>query len=322
MAGAILVSEWIEKRFGDALRTAAPGHPLAVLRGEAVDGDVAAVEAAFFSGDLFPDGARPLARALHQAPELRWLHVFAAGVDHPFFQRLLARGVRITTSSGASAVPIAHTVLLYVLALSRDLPGWGRDQAARRWNPRDVEDLQGRTLVVLGLGPIGLEVARLAQAFRMEVVGVRRTPRGDEPCETWPLERLDDVLPRAEWLVLALPLADETRHVLDSRRLALLPRGARVVNVGRGALIDEAALAEALASGQVGGAGLDVFEVEPLPPESPLWTHPRVVVTPHASGTNPGNHLRAAESFVENLARYARGEPLRNEAEPPAAAAG
>jgi len=320
MPGAILVSEWIETRFGDALRAAAPGRALAVLRGEVLDGDPAQVEAAFFSGDLFPDGARPLARALHQAPGLRWLHTFAAGVDHPFFQRLLARGVRVTTSSGAAAVPIAHTVMLYLLALSRDLPGWGRDQAARRWNPRDVEDLQGRRLAVLGLGPIGLEVARLGLAFRMDVVGVRRTPRGDEPCETWPLARLDELLPTAGWLVLALPLADETRHLLDARRLALLPRGARVVNVGRGALVDEAALARALDAGHVAGAGLDVFEVEPLPSESPLWAHPRVIVTPHASGSNPGNSLRAAEMFVENLGRFARGEPLRNEVAAPAPA--
>jgi len=321
MPGAILVSAWIEERFGDALRAAAPGRPLAVLRGEALDGDPAQVEAAFFSGDLYPGGARPLARALHQAPGLRWLHTFAAGVDHPFFQRLLARGVRLTTSSGAAAVPIAHTVALYLLALSRDLPGWARDQAARRWNPRDVEDLQGRRLVVLGLGPIGLEVVRLGQALRMEVTGVRRTPRGDEPCATWPLARLDELLPRAEWLVLALPLAEETHHLLDARRLALLPRGARVVNVGRGALVDEAALVAALASGHVGGAGLDVFEVEPLPQESPLWSHPRVVVTPHASGSNPGNDRRAAEIFVDNLARYVGGKPLRNEVEAPAAGA-
>lgn len=314
MAGAILVSEWIEARYGDALRAAAPGRPLAVLRGEGLDGDAAAVEVAFFSGDLFPGGAPSLARALHQAPGLRWLHVFAAGVDHPFFQRLLARGVRVTTSSGAAAVPIAHTVMLYLLALSRDLPGWGRDQAARRWNPRDVEDLQGRRLAVLGLGPIGLEVVRLAQAFRMDVVGVRRTPHGDEPCETWPLARLDALLPGVEWLVLALPLAAETRHLLDARRLALLRRGARVVNVGRGALVDEAALAAALESGHVAGAGLDVFEVEPLPEGSPLWAHPRVIVTPHASGTNPGNYVRAAEAFLANLARFARGEPLANEA--------
>lgn len=313
MDGAILVSAWVEARFGAALRSAAPGAPLAVLRDGELDADAGAVEVAFFSHDLFPDGTRGLAKALHLAPRLRWLHTFAAGVDHPWFQGFLARGVRLTTSSGAAAVPIAHTVMLYLLALSRDLPGWLRDQATRRWHPRDVEDLQGRVLAVVGLGPIGLEVARLAGGFGMRVVGFRRTPRGDEPCETHPLAALDAWLPRVDWLVLALPLADETRHLLDARRIALLPPRARVVNVGRGALVDETALGRALADGRLAGAGLDVFEVEPLPAESPLWSMPQVIVTPHAAGTNPDNGRRAAEIFVENLRCYARGEALRNE---------
>jgi phosphoglycerate dehydrogenase-like enzyme len=313
MPGAILVSDWIEARFGGALRSAAPGRPLHVLRGERVDGDPADVEVAFFSGDLYPERTRDLARALHSAPRLRWLHSFAAGVDHPWFQGFLARGVRLTSSSGASAVPIAHTVMLYVLALSRDLRGWLREQAERRWSPRDVQDLSGQRLGVVGLGPIGLEVARLAQAFGMRVVGFRRTPRGDEPCEVRRLADLDAELPGLDWLVLAVPLTSETRRLLDGRRLALLPPRARLVNVGRGALVDESALAEALAAGRLAGAALDVFEVEPLPAESPLWNLPGVIVTPHSSGTTPGNHVRAAELFVENLGRYERGEPLRNE---------
>jgi phosphoglycerate dehydrogenase-like enzyme len=316
MPGAILVSDAIEARFGEALRRAAPGRPLAVLRGAEVDGGPAQVEVAFFSGDLFPERARDLARALHQAPALRWFHSFAAGADHPWFQSFLARGVRVTTSSGASAVPIAHTVLLYVLALARDLPGWLGEQAARRWSPRAIEDVSGQLLGVAGLGPIGLEVARLAGAFGMRAIGFRRTPRGDEPCETHPLAELDAFLPRLDWLVLALPLADETRKLLDARRLALLPPRARVINVGRGALVDEAALAEALARGRLAGAALDVFEVEPLPAESPLWQLPNVILTPHSAGTNPGNYLRAAEIFVDNLARYSRGDPLRNEVQP------
>lgn len=317
MPGAILVSDWIEARYGEALRGAAPGWPLRVLRSDGLDGDPADVEVAFFSGDLYPARTRDLARALHGAPRLRWLHSFAAGVDHPWFQGLLARGVRLSNSSGASAVPIAHTVMLYVLALSRDLPGWLREQAERRWSPRDVEDVSGQRLGVVGLGPIGLEVARLAGAFGMEVVGFRRTPRGDEPCEVRRLPDLDAALPGLDWLVLALPLTEDTRRLLDARRLALLPPRARLVNVGRGALVDEAALVQALAAGRLAGAALDVFEVEPLPPASPLWSLPRVLVTPHSAGTGPGNHLRAAELFVDNVGRYVRGEPLRNELSAP-----
>jgi phosphoglycerate dehydrogenase-like enzyme len=127
------------------------------------------------------------------------------------------------------------------------------------------------------------------------------------------MAELDRVLPELDWLVLALPLTAETERVLDARRLALLPKHARVVNVGRGPLLDEAALTAALAEGRIAGAALDVFEVEPLPPESPLWRLPNVIVTPHSSGTSPGNLFRSAELFVENLGRWVRGEPLRHE---------
>ena len=262
MPGTILVSEHVQRVHGAALARVAAGRPLTVLRASGLAGDPGDVEIAFFSGDLFPDGTRGLAKALHQAPELAWFHSFSAGVDHPWFQGFLERGVRVTTSSGASAVPIAHTVMLYLLHLSRDMGGWMRDQANRRWNDRDVEDLKGKRVAVVGLGPIGLEVARLAQAFRMEVVGLRRAPRGDEPCETRALADLDALLPDLDFLVLALPLVPETTRLLDARRLALLPARARVVNVGRGGLIHEAALVSALESGALAGAALDVFEVE------------------------------------------------------------
>jgi D-2-hydroxyacid dehydrogenase (NADP+) len=316
MPGAILVSDWVADRFGEAIRAAAPGRPLAVLRGEKVEGDPAEVEIAFFSGDLYPVRTRELAIALRDAPGLRWLHSFAAGVDHPWFQSMLARGIRLTNSSGAGAVPIAHTVLLYLLALSRDLPRWQREQAEARWSPRDIEDLTGQRIAVLGLGPIGLEVARLAAAFGMHVTGFRRTPDGREPCATRPLAELDAHLPELDWLVLALPLTPDTERILDARRLALLPPGARVVNVGRGPLVDEAALIAALAEKRLAGAALDVFAIEPLPAESPLWRMPNVIVTPHSSGTSPGNHVRACEIFVDNVGRFARGEPLRNEIRP------
>jgi phosphoglycerate dehydrogenase-like enzyme len=312
--GAILVSDWVEQRYGARIASIAPQAPRVVLHGEGIEGDPASVAVAFFSGDFFPDRVREFALALRQAEALRWLHTFSAGVDHPWFQALRQRGIRITTSSGAHAVPIAQTVMLYLLALSRDLPGWLDAQRRCAWERHPIDDLQDRLLGVVGLGPIGLEVARLGLALRMRVVGLRRRARGDEPCETWPLARLDELLPRADALVLALPLADETRHLLDESRLARMKRGALLVNVGRGALVDEAALARALSAGRLGGAGLDVFETEPLPPESPLWALRNVIVTPHSSGDTPGNWLRATEIFLDNLGRFARGEALVNEA--------
>ncbi len=279
----------------------------------AVRGDAAAVEAAFFSGDVFPDRVRDFVLALRDSAGLRWLHSFSAGVDHPWFQALRARGVRLSTSSGAQAVPIAHTVLLYLLALARDFGRWQDAQRRRAWEQHDFRDLQGLTLAVVGLGPIGLEVARLGTAFGMRVIGARRTPAGTEPCETWPLSRLDALLEVADAVVLALPLTDETRELFSAARLARMKRGAWLINVGRGALVDEPALVAALQSGALGGAGLDVFAVEPLPPESPLWSLPNVIVTPHNSGDTPSNLPRACEIFLDNLARYRRGEPLRNE---------
>ncbi len=279
----------------------------------AVRGDAAAVDAAFFSGDVFPDRVRDFVLALRDAAGLRWLHTFSAGVDHPWFQALRQRGVRLSTSSGAQAVPIAHTVLLYLLALSRDFGRWQDAQQRRAWEQHELRDLQGLTLAVVGLGPIGREVARLGTAFGMQVIGARRTPTGDEPCETWPLSRLDALLEVADAVVLALPLTDETRGSISAARLARMKRGAWLINVGRGALVDEAALVAALQSGAIGGAGLDVFAVEPLPPESPLWSLPNVIATPHNSGDTPSNLPRACEIFVDNLGRYRRGEPLRNE---------
>jgi phosphoglycerate dehydrogenase-like enzyme len=311
--GAILVSDAVEARWSRELERAAPGLERRVLReGEAMPGP-AGIEIYYFSGDLYPERMREAAIAALKARDLRWMHSFSAGVDDPFFRILLDRGVRLTTSSGAQAVPIAHTVMLYLLALTRDLAGWLRDQAERRWAPRNIGDLQGRTLGVIGLGPIGMEVARLGAAFGMNVIGVRREPRGDEPCETWPLDRLDDLWPRVDAVVLAVPLTDETRHMVDARALGRMKPGALLVNVARGGVVDEGALIDALRSGALGGAGLDVFEQEPLAPESPLWAMPNVIVTPHSSGSNPGNTDRASAIFLENLERYLRGDALRNE---------
>jgi len=253
--------------------------------------------------------------AVAKSERLHWLHTFSAGVDHRWFRSLRQRGVRITTSSGAAAVPIAQSVILYLLALSRNLPAWLEAQRQRVWAPHNIRDLQGLVLGVVGLGPIGLEVARLGAALRMRVVGLRRAPRGDEPCETWPLPRLHELLALADAVVLALPLSAETRHLLDASAIAAMKPGALLVNVGRGELVDEVALTAALENGALGGAGLDVFEKEPLPPESALWSLPGVIVTPHASGHTQGNSVRAEAIFLDNLARFSRGDALLNEAE-------
>jgi phosphoglycerate dehydrogenase-like enzyme len=295
----------------EALLGVGRGLDLHVLTGR--DGDAIDGEAAFLSPDEYPDTPANLFRTALKAPSLRWFHTMSAGVDHPAFGALRERGVRLSTSSGAAAVPIAHAVFMHLLALTRRLPRMIANRATAKWDRLPGVDLTGTTVVIAGMGPIGTEAARLAGAFGMRAIGLRRTVRGDEPCETWTLDRWPEALALADHLVLALPLTSATRHILDAGSLAVLKAGATVVNVGRGELIDEPALIESLRSGHLGGAGLDVTAIEPLPSDSPLWTMENVLLTPHNSSAVPSTNGAVTEFFFDNLRRYLRNELLRNE---------
>ncbi len=275
-------------------------------------GDLERVTAAFFSPDAWPQRASSFMGSCVRSPNLDWLQTMSAGTDHPVFGMLRSRGVTITNASGAAAPSIAQTVLLYLLALSRDLPRLLRSQAIRRWDPDRSRDLDGMRLGIVGLGAIGSEVARLAVGFGMDPVGLRRRVRGDEPCETWTNERFHDLLGWADAIVVTAPLTDGTRGLFDADAFAAMNPGSWFVNVGRGEIVDEAALTHALVDGHLGGAGLDVFATEPLPAESPLWALPNVIVTPHSSGTTDRTHRRAVDLFVTNFRRYAAGDELLN----------
>ncbi len=271
------------------------------------------IDLAVFSADLWrEDRGAPFMKVLLQAPNAMWLHMFSAGLDNPVFAALGQRGVTVTHSAGSSAIPIAHTVIMHIIALCREARAFGVAQSEHRWANSDTIDVEGRRMGIIGLGAIGSEVARLAAHFGIDVIGMRRTPAGDEPCTTWPISRLHELLPHVDDLVLTAPLTDETRGIIGAAELALLPRGAHVVNVGRGELLDEDALIAALQSGHLGGAALDVFVVEPLPVGSPLWDLPNVIVTPHSAGTTDLSAQRAAEIFADNLRRFGSGRPLRN----------
>ena len=285
------------------------------------ESECARADLAYFSLDVLPAHSRQFFSAVRKAPKLGWLHVFNAGVDHPIFTEMLARGVRLTTSSGMAAVPIAQTAITGLLMLARNFPYWLDAQRQRRWEPMRTalpRDLEGQTAVVLGIGHIGREIARLARALGLKVVGVRRHPRGpDDPVdEMHPPERLAEIAARADWLVIACPLTRQTRGLVSADVIARLARGARIVNIARGEIVDEAALIDALRGGRLAGAYLDVFQEEPLPPASPLWDLPNVIVTPHNAGAAEGNDRRIYQIFVENLARWHRGETLINEVQP------
>lgn len=302
-------------RSGAAWRAIAPDLDYLVLpRDRHLDQhEIGTIDIAVFSDDLWAeDRGASFMKVLLQADNVVWLHMFSAGLDNPVFGELARRGVTVTHSAGSSATPIAHTVIMQIIAMCRDVRILAVAQNTHEWLQRDVADVEGRRMGIVGLGSIGAEVARLASHFGMQVVGLRRTPSGNEPCETWPISRLHALLPEIDDLVLTAPLNMETRGLIGADELAMLPRGAHVVNVGRGELINEPALVEALRSGQVGAAALDVFVIEPLPTTSPLWDMPNVIITPHSAGATPLAAQRAADTFADNLERFMSSRPLRN----------
>ena len=273
----------------------------------------ALIDAAFFSPDCYPELAANFMVAVLDAPGLSWLHTFSAGTDHPIFATLIDRGVRVTNSSGASAVPISHAVVMHLLALSRRLPETIDNQRRRQWSRLGGRDLQDSTTVILGFGPIGQAVAQLMPSFGSRVIAVRRSVDGTEPCETLPLTRLHEALSIADQLVVALPATPETIGIIGRDALDRLPNHALIVNVGRGELIDETALVAASLNGHIGGAALDVFSTEPLPADSPLWDLPNVIVTPHIAARTPATDAAAVSTFFTNLVRFVGGEPLLNQ---------
>lgn len=258
---------------------------------------------------------------LAAAPRLRWAHSGSAGVGGSLYPEMRESPVVLTNSAGVHAEPIADTVLAMVMHFARGLDWAVRAQAERRWAPEPwlaadspVRETCDSTLGIVGLGGIGRAVARRAAALGMRVMATRRSST-EGPGGVTVLAgdgALARLLPECDYLVVAVPQTESTRGLLGAAELALLPPHAVVVNVARGKVVDEAALADALAGGRLRGAGLDVFAHEPLPPESPLWTLSNVLVTPHVSGTSHGFWRREARLVVENLRRWLAGEPLLN----------
>ncbi|WP_418116729.1 D-2-hydroxyacid dehydrogenase [Variovorax sp. 350MFTsu5.1] len=256
--------------------------------------------------------------ALRHAPSLRWVHAHSAGADRPVYGELRARGVEVTTSSGANASVVVQTALAGVLMLARQFPQLLAAQRVHAWSPLLgsglPRDLAGQTAVIVGWGPIGQGLGALLSALGLRIVCVRgsEAPAAAPAHESLSYERLHTVLPRADWLLLACPLSERTRGLVGAAALARMPAGARLVNVSRGEVVDEPALIDALRGGALSGAYLDVFAHEPLSADSPLWDLPNVIVTPHTAGHSDGNEARVAGIFLDNLQRWMRGEPLLN----------
>jgi len=316
----ILMTEAAALQAGTGLAEALAGRAHVVVA-EGADADVAFVSrdvtGLSTKHELLPH-TRRFHDALRHAPSLRWVHAHSSGADRPVYGELRARGVEVTTSSGANAGVVVQTALAGVLMLARRFPQLLTAQRDKTWAPLVgsglPRDLAGQTAVIVGWGPIGQGLGALLSALGLRVVSVRSSAGAAlaPAVESVRFEDIGRVLPRADWLLLACPLTERTRGLVDAAALALLPPGARLVNVARGEVVDEAALIEALRGGALAGAYLDVFAHEPLPADSPLWSLPNVIVTPHTAGHSDGNEARVAALFLDNLRRWNAGLPLLN----------
>ncbi len=297
-----------------AIRDLAPDMALLVTR------DRATIEAAL---DHIEIAVRSFPRDLiARAPRLRWYQQWGAGADWLLkYPAVIEKEVIITNVSGIHAIPISEHVFAFLLAFARRLPMAFRAQAQKTWLSEDavkeaggVVELAGSTMLVVGVGAIGQRIARLGAALGMRVYGIRRHPhRPTEGVEKlYGPHQLLEALPLADFVVITLPHTAETHHLFDARTFAAMKPGAFLVNIGRGKVVDEKALLAALHSGRLAGAGLDVFETEPLPADSPLWEEPNVMITSHYSGDTPHYHQRAMAIFLDNLQRYVAGQPLHH----------
>lgn len=253
--------------------------------------------------------------AILDCPSLRWVSVGGSGTDH--LAPWDATRLTVTNAAGVGAETMAQYAIAAMLHFSLGFPTFARQQRARLWEPATVASISGRTTVILGLGKTGQAVGRLAKALGQEVIGIRARPRPTPNVDkVEPANRLHAVLGEADFVVVCVPLTAETRGLVDQAALNAIKPGAVLVDVSRGGVVRHSALIEALKSGRIKGAALDVFEVEPLPAESPIWDMENVIVTPHCSSVDDGWEARSIQMFCDNLDRWRRGMPLENVVDP------
>jgi len=268
----------------------------------------------FVGASLRPD-------QLRIAKKLKWIHSTSAGVGQLAYPELMASGIIVTNASGVFSVPMAEHTIGLILALARNFPDTVRQQDQKIWSqqalwdkPQHLTELNGTTLLIVGFGSIGREIAKRASALEMQVIGVTRSGKGvlTHAQQIVAIEKLDEVLPQADFVVLATPETQQTKHLFNAQRLARMKPGARLINLGRGSAIEETALVHALETGHLGGAALDVTENEPLPVESPLWTARNLLITPHTSAISSRLWQRETDLLVQLSERWFDGRELFN----------
>ncbi len=248
-----------------------------------------------------PRSESQLRELLPRAAKVRWIHALAAGVEAFPFDLLRERDIVVTNSRGLYADALGEFVIAAMLWFAKDLRRLVENQARHRWDPFEVEWLQGKTVAVIGHGGIGSAIGLRAEAMGMRVLPIRRQAGN-----------IDEAIPASDYIVLSTPLTPATRNLMNADRIATMRTSAVLINVSRGAVVDEPALIEALREHRIRGAALDVFATEPLPPDHPLWSLDNVLISPHSADHTADAHERAMRFFLENLGRFERGEKLEN----------
>ncbi len=305
----------VESRHLERLRREFPDASFTIATTPELLQDVLKDAAALIGGGAVP------AEALAAAPKLRWIQATSAGVEEFLSLDLHERSITLTNFSGINAPPIADHVLAMLLAFARGLKPLLARQNEHAWPVGEAEapatfEPAGQTAGIVGLGDIGEAVATRAHGLGMRVLGLQRHPPAEPPPgveRVLASDQLPDLLAASDHIVLCLPLTDATEHLIGREELRQMRPSAYLYNVGRGGLIDQEALVGALRAGTIAGAGLDVVEPEPLPPDSPLWDLPNVIITGHTAGNSPQIWERGIELLVDNVRRFLAGEPLRNE---------
>lgn len=318
----ILLSEKVLQSLRQKIEKMMAGQPFECVTFEsAIASGRRDFDAAFISRDVtglstkheLAPSLKACYQVLDETQSLRWVHIHSAGADRDIYVRLKARGVQVATSSGANADVVAQTALAGLLALSRKFPQLVHAMHERKWAPllgsTLPPDLEGQTVVMVGWGPIGQRLAQFLTVLGLHLVVVRQSQHATaQPAKQLPemitFEMLEGVLPNTDWLVLVCPLTEKTRGLVNAKRMSLMKPSAGLVNVSRGEVVVEKDLIQALQTGVLGSAYLDVFEHEPLPQESALWQMPNVIVTPHSAGFSSGNEPRVSQMFLSNLKQW------------------
>ncbi|MGA2821189.1 MAG: D-2-hydroxyacid dehydrogenase [Anaerolineales bacterium] len=328
----ILITEPLDRELIDRVISVSPRltvHQHSARRAEDLPSALVAQAEVLYTLSALPEPA--------SAPCLRWVQFHLAGLDRFGQHPLLRAGVQFTSLSGAAVPQMGEYVIMMMLALSHDLPEMAAFKASKEW-PKDrwerfsPRELRGATVGIIGYGSVGREVARLCRAFGARVLAIKNDamhaehlgftpdglgdPPGDLPERIYPPESLRRVLAESDFILLCAPLTTRSRSLLGADALSAAKKGAFLIDVSRGGLLEEGALLRAIREGILAGAAVDVFAQEPLPPESDLWDEPRVILSPHIAGVSRAYDLRATDLFVANLRRYLLGQPLLNRFDP------